>query len=133
MSLCNGCLGCSFCDGGSNDYPPHHPTIKMGDKPTMTHTIMGEASCNIIYRYYDGDEYIYPDLGEWYDAEEAWLFSRENDLLPIVDAKLHIRTGKVSIIENVHEYASQDLRKFAKRVTAKHNRRINKALLREAA
>jgi len=130
MSLCNGCLGCSFCNGG-DDYPPHHPTIKMGDKPTMTHTIMGEASCNIIYRYYDGDEFLY-DAAEEYAAWE-WLSSREGIMLPTVDAKLHIRTGKVSIIENAGEYASQDLRKFAKRVTAKHNRRINKALLREAA
>jgi hypothetical protein len=105
----------------------------MGDKPTMTHTIMGEASCNIIYRYYDGDEFLYAIEAEWYDAAEAWLFSRENELLPIVDRSLHIRTGKVSIIENAHEHASAVLRKAAKRVKAKQNRRISKALIREAA
>ena len=131
MSLCNGCLGCSFCDGGSGyDYTP--PSIKMGEKPTMTHTIMGDASCNIVYRYFDGDEYLYAIEAEWYDAEEAWLLSRENDLLPIVDAKLHIRSGHTFIVGKM-EGEGEQFKRTIKRSMARHNRHISKALIKEFA
>ena len=129
MSLCNGCLGCSFCDGGSGyDYTP--PSIKMGDKPTMTHTIMGDASCNIVYRYFDGDEWLYDTTDEY--AAWEWLSSKDGIMLPLTDSKLHIRSGHTFIVGKM-EGEGEQFKRTIKRSMARHNRHIGKALIREAA